>query len=286
METMLQWVDSYGARRNDSGRKVSEQKGSEQKGSGQRAPERLLFGVRWRPRSFSAGCLHTLLVVLIALQGSSTATAAGQAADEADGWRLDRERDGVRIYTRPLADSSFRAVRSTMTVPYPIAELVALVRDTEACAEWAHLCRSSRVIETLSETDVYVYTHNDLPWPISDRDAVARVTWTIDAATGSVTMRARATADKLPKNRGIVRLTNADTRWRFTPLADGQIEIVSEAHVDPGGPLPAWLINRMLLDAPYKTLANMRRIVASGRYADAHFEFLEPLAAAATPLSP
>ncbi|MEM6707424.1 MAG: START domain-containing protein [Pseudomonadota bacterium] len=231
------------------------------------------------PRCLSgAGWLAALwfaFVVPIGLAADADGDGA-RTGDDADpyAWRLDRSRKGIDIFTRSVEGSRFRAVRATMVVDLPIEALVALVRDTEACPSWAHLCKSSRVVEETSETDMLVYTLNDIPWPVSDRDAVARVEWRRDADTGRVVMTATAVPSPVEGPSGAVRLTNAVTEWRFLPLADGRVAVESEAHVDPGGPMPAWLINRMLLDAPYKTLTNMREILSDGRYQGARFDFM------------
>ena len=47
------------------------------------------------------------------------------------------------------------------------------------------------------------------------------------------------------------------------PLGYGLTEkypsrFISDAHVDPGGPLPAWITNVLLVDAPFQTMTRMR----------------------------
>ena len=87
-------------------------------------------------------------------------------------------------------------------------------------------------------------------------------------------MRARAVGESdLGKRRGIVRLTDALTSWTFRPV-EGGIRVISDAHVDPGGPLPAWITNVLLVDAPFQTMTRMHALADSGRYDDASFAFL------------
>ena len=52
------------------------------------------------------------------------------------------------------------------------------------------------------------------------------------------------------------------------------MEVVSLAHIDPAGGVPAWLTNRLLVDSPWDTMRDMRKIVNEGRYADASFSFV------------
>ncbi|MCB1693502.1 MAG: hypothetical protein KDI19_12115, partial [Pseudomonadales bacterium] len=161
-----------------------------------------------------------------------------------------------------------------MTIVSELSAPVALVRDAAACPRWAALCKESRVVRTESETDLYVYNYNDLPWPVSDRDAVAHVVWHQDPSNLAVTMTATAVPGIVPEERKAVRLVSAVTRWRFEPVGEGRILIVSEAHVDPEGPIPAWITNMLLVDSPLKTMQNMREELATGEYDNAHFDFV------------
>lgn len=199
-------------------------------------------------------------------------------ADDHD-WELVRDRDGIAVYTKPVAGSKFKAVKSTMTMQTTLSELAALVRDSAACSEWADLCKKAEVIESVSETELYVYTYNDLPWPVSDRDAIAHVIWSQEPEHGTVTMTANLVdgntpSNKVPETKGTIRLKYGKTSWEFKPLGAGQVAVTSRAHVDPEGATPAWLTNRLLVGSPYDTMRAMRKIIRTGRYRGAKFEFL------------
>lgn len=198
------------------------------------------------------------------------------AADEQE-WTLKKEKDDIQIYTRAVDGSKFKAVRGVMLSDARLSSVVALIRDSAACSRWADLCKEARVLEQSSETDYLVYNLNDIPWPVKDRDAVTRVVWQHDPATGRVTMTATAIdSDLVPATGKAVRLRNAVTKWILTPQADGKLEIASEGHIDPGGPTPAWMTNLMLVDSPLKTLQNMRKeFELHDQYADRSFEFID-----------
>lgn len=199
---------------------------------------------------------------------------AAQHAEPVE-WELGRDRDGIKVYTRDVPGSKFKAVKAQMSLRTSLPELVALVRDSSACPEWADLCKLSEALEVVSETEMYIYTVNDLPWPVADRDVEAHVLWQQNPGDLSVTMTARVVASRKAKRKGTVRLTTGETSWIFTPGSNNMIDVVSLAHLDPGGSTPAWLTNRLLIDSPFKTLDAMRVLVKSGRYIDASFDFLE-----------
>lgn len=210
---------------------------------------------------------HSLKTIILVLVVSNYAVAE-------DNWVLERDKDGIQVFTQSVGDSSFDAVRAVMVVEAKLNALVGLVRDAAACPKWAELCKESRDHEVVSEQELYVYSYNDIPWPVKDRDALTHVLWDQDPETLAVTMTAVATSDLLPVTKGAVRIVNAKTRWIFTPMDDGRVEVVSEAHIDPNGPTPAWITNLLLVETPFKTLQGMRRLVQTGRYDESEFGFV------------
>lgn len=191
-----------------------------------------------------------------------------------EGWTLERDKNGVQIYTRDVKDSPYDQVKGVMRIKARLSSLVALVKDTDACADWADLCADSWVHKSLSETEQYVYTFNDIPWPASNRDVLAYVTWEQDPDNLKVTMHSEATSGLLNENKGVVRLTEANASWIFKPLDGGLVEVTTLAHINPGGPLPGWMTNLFLVDSPYNTLVKMRQAVTRPEYTNAEVSFI------------
>lgn len=189
-------------------------------------------------------------------------------------WDLRSDKEDIQVYTGDVDGSKLKAVKAFMEIETSLAEIVALVRDPEACPDWAELCKLSEHIEVTSETQMLVYTLNDLPWPVSDRDAIAQIQWSQDPQTLRVEMSAIVTPEGKPPRKGTIRIGYGVTGWSFTPLGNGKVAVESLAHLDPGGATPAWLTNRLLVDAPHQTLSNMREILRSKKYAGSTFDFL------------
>lgn len=190
-------------------------------------------------------------------------------------WKLKRDKHDVQVYLGNVTGSKYKAVRAVTRIQVRLQSVVALLRDTGACPEWADLCQEAHVHEQLTDTDLLVYTRNHLPWPVSDRDLVAEVVWSQDRRTGIVTMDSHAVDGVVARHKGCVRLTQAHTVWVITPLGQGWVEVAMEAHVNPEGPLPAWVTNHLLVKSPYKTVLGLRKAVFSPKYANARFGFID-----------
>ena len=48
----------------------------------------------------------------------------------------------------------------------------------------------------------------------------------------------------------------------ITPLKDGNVRIVQQMLIDPGGSLPAFIANMFVTDGPYYTFLNFKKLVA------------------------
>lgn len=212
-------------------------------------------------------CLVLFIGLLIAAPGANAADGSP--------WTLIRKRNGIEVFTRHIEGSKYKAVKATMTLHTSLSAVSALVRDKRECPRWQSLCKSAEALKVISPQDLYVYQINDLPWPVSDRDVVAHVIWRQNKKTLAVTMTASAVRGMMPRRKGLVRVTHAETRWTFTPVGRGMVRITTEAHIEPGGPIPAWVVNMLLVKSPFKTLSNMRNILASGRYDNARLNFIK-----------
>lgn len=220
-----------------------------------------------------------LIACVIAGLGISTprmSAAAPVVAADAEGWTIRRHEDGIEVATCPVEDSRHDAVRARMTVAASLAEIVALLKDESACAEWAAYCAGANVLAERGETEAWVYTWNDMPWPVRDREVVSHIKWRRDAESGVVHMEGRAVDDPIEETGNRVRLHDARSTWTLEPLAGGEVRVEIVSHVNPSSPVPAALLNSMLVEAPHDTLRRMRALLLSGRYADAQFDFLLP----------
>jgi hypothetical protein len=195
-------------------------------------------------------------------------------------WRLRKDEDNIQVYTRKVDGSPFDAVRTvTVMQDVRLSALTALIIDAEACTNWASRCVESYVYQRLSESDAYVYTHSNMPFPIKNRDVLTHAVWSQDATSLTVRVDSEATTGILDNIAGRLRLTQLRLGWIFKPLESGAVEISNEAHIDPGSSLPGWITNLLLVSIPYETMHGFVLEVTKAKYQDAVISFVtEPQA--------
>lgn len=187
------------------------------------------------------------------------------------------DKEDIRVFTQKMKGSEFKAFRAVTRVNSTLTGLVALLEDADAAKDWVFKCRRMELIESLSPTESYYYMITDMPWPVKNRDSISLAKVTQDAATGQVRVDIQAANGIKKSRKGYVRIREMSGYWLFTPLANGQVEVVYEAHADPGGGLPSWLVNSFVVDAPLNTLRGLREKIGKEVYQSASRAYISEI---------
>src|SRR5690606_13907638 len=117
--------------------------------------------------------------------------------------------------------------------------------------------------------EILCYLVTGAPWPRTDRDSVVHSLLQQDPDTHTVRIDMAVRNDVFPPNEDMIRITDMQGFWQFLPLAAGWVEVTYQVHADPGGGIPGWLINSLVVDTPYYTLRNMQKKVQEPRHQQA-----------------
>lgn len=191
-------------------------------------------------------------------------------------WELEKEEQEfqLKIYTREVKGSSLKEFKGEMLVETKLKTLAALLLDSPAAPEWIHQCESFEIIEQLDPKNAIIYFINGAPWPVSDRDAVVSSSFSQDPASQTVRIDIQALEDRVPEDDDYVRIPRMKGHWAFTPQGEGQVLVRYQVHAEPGGSLPAWLANSVVVDTPYYTMTNMVKMLQRKKYQQAEVAFI------------
>lgn len=176
----------------------------------------------------------------------------------AEEWQLARDQDGIRVYLASVPGSAYKAYRGVTTIRASLERLRHLQEDVQVSCGWIFQCQEQRMLKSQGAQS-WVYARFSAPWPVAPRDSILHVTTQV-AADGTVTRQLQALPDYLPVEKGWVRIARVDGFWTLRPMAAGLVEVVYQAHTEPGGSVPSWLANSFVLDAPFQTLQAYRAL--------------------------
>jgi hypothetical protein len=165
------------------------------------------------------------------------------AAQHAGPWELLRSSSELSIWQRSVPNSDIREVKVEAVIPAPTGRLWQVIRDTAAYPQFLPYVKEARIL-TVDEAGVRTIYQKISPPLVSQRDFVIRQIAQIDSETGvyqqdfeGVTGVGPAPVD------GVVRITAMHGRWVLEPVTPTSTRLVYWLHADPGGHVPAWIIN-------------------------------------------
>jgi hypothetical protein len=192
-------------------------------------------------------------------------------------WTLKKNEDGIKVYSRLPEGEKLEEVRATVRVKTSLSAFTALLKDVPGYKAWAYNCVESKVLKVVCDTAQCYYTQTDLPWPVSNRDLIFRSSLKQDSATLVIRTNSVCMPEMLDETEDVVRIKEGRTAWTLTPVAGGYVDVDYYACIDPGGTVPAWLINSTIDMGPYNTLQKVREMLEGGLHKNATFWFVKEL---------
>lgn len=192
-------------------------------------------------------------------------------------WQLKRTTNDLKVYTRNIAETGIKELRITTQFETSLSSIIALLDDVPANTDWVYTSKVAKITEQLAPNDMYYYSVSDFPWPLQDRDLIVHSVVEQDPDSKVVTSTSYAVEEKYPHQKGIVRVTIFNSKWIFTPLPGGKVNIEYTVKTDPGGNIPTFLTNMFIDKGPVATMKKMRDILAQPKYRDAKVDFIEEL---------
>lgn len=207
-----------------------------------------------------------------------TLLVAGAFAAPDTGWRLVKERNGISVYSRHTDQSRIKTFRAVMRMPVRDEyAMLAMFDHYDGYPQWQYMISSAREARRSGPDLRIIHMTTDLPWPVADRDFVAefRVLQKLTRAEESITFQFKARPDQLPVQDGYVRVRELTGYLKAKRLAADEMEISYEAHFDPAGYIPAWIINVIAADMPYFTLLKAREYIQRPEVAGTYSPYAE-----------
>jgi len=181
-------------------------------------------------------------------------------------WYLEREEDNIDVYIATIKGSAVKTFRGVVTVDSSLKSVLSVIADASSYPRWLYHCKSAKMIKFVSYNEVVSHVVTDMPWPLIDRDTIIQSIKTQNTSTKKVTIKIVSKPGMVGNLPNTIRINNINGLWELTPLHNGQLKILFQMSVDPGGTIPKWLVNSMLIDIPFYTLRNLRQIAKEPQY--------------------
>jgi len=206
-----------------------------------------------------------LLVPMWAVAEVSALQASSAAASSDGGWQFASEREGVSVWFRRFPNSSVNEVRGEAVFEVSAEALFAVLGDIES---YADLMPPTSLAQRLpgDGSGKRYYIEIDPP-VVSRRYYCMDVNLSRQRPDVFVSEWRMWSEGCVPRKSSLVPMRDNSGRWRLSALAPMKTRVEFQAHMDPGGQIPTWMVNRTTDGQIAKTFHSLRRASLLPRYA-------------------
>jgi hypothetical protein len=183
------------------------------------------------------------------------------AAIAQENWTLRKDDNGIAVYSRMLSNEKYKEIRVTCEFNATAEQLIKILQDVNHHKEWVYKTTNSYLISKKNKDTLYYYSVIALPWPVSNRDAAVQLSIGRNHDDKNITIMVRSIPSLVPKKSNLIRIPNSLGTYMVTALPNNHIKIDYTLTVDPGGTIPAWLVNYTATVGPYNTFLKLKQLV-------------------------
>lgn len=170
----------------------------------------------------------------------------------------------INVYSKEVLNSQLPEFKATAVIAAETEEILVVYRAPNSVADWLLMCTESEKLADLPDGDgYYVYLYFDLPWPLTDRDAIVRVEKV--EKDGTVTITGTGESNYIPEKKGAIRMPKISNKWQIIPENAVDKFVSFQAHVELAGRIPNWAVEIVTTKIPVHTLRNIEQIIIKNR---------------------
>ncbi|HVW13928.1 MAG TPA: START domain-containing protein [Mucilaginibacter sp.] len=176
-------------------------------------------------------------------------------------WQLVRDDDGIAVYTRRLPSEKFKEVKANFELNATEDQLISILQNIPHHKDWSYGTKRTFLISRKNKDTLIYYSEVSLPWPLSNRDLVIQLSFKKDTMDHTMRIQAKSIPGILPVNPGLVRVPFSLAQWDVKVLPNKSLQIQYTLSTDPGGAIPAWLVNFAASVGPYNSFKKLRELI-------------------------
>jgi hypothetical protein len=178
-------------------------------------------------------------------------------------WKLVKEKDGIKVYTRNEPSSDLKSFKGEADFNTDMKKLCSRIGNLDNLDWWDDDVKELNILHHERDKLIQYYFIYDSPWPFTDRDLCVEANIIKDTDAGLLIVHAVPYLCGPAEKKEIVRIKNYWQQWTMQDMGNGIFHVTLEGFLDPGGNIPPWLYNMVITDTPVKIIRNLRESVTS-----------------------
>ena len=176
-------------------------------------------------------------------------------------WEFVKEKDGIRIYKSDEPGSKLKAFKGESVLNTTLEEIYPLLSDPNHSEWWDDDLSYKEVLEYKPGKVSKYYLVYDVQWPFGNRDLYVESEILYDKQNRKAVVTTNSVDGVIPEKAELVRIARYWQRWTAVEEKKGEVHLLLEGFTDPGGNIPAWLVNAIIDKTPVRLFENLKALV-------------------------
>lgn len=190
-------------------------------------------------------------------------------------WVFRKETEGIKAYTQKHDWSKFDEYRIETTIDGNLSAILAVFKDFDIYP--VLFDGFDEIINHVNEPDRYVnYITINTPFPARNRDGVYVNELKYNQDQKLLHIDITCSDEYYNNDSGYVQIKNCNGFWDIKDIGGNKLKIVHQFVMDPGGNVPAFIINMQTVKNPLKTMKTLKKLILEPKYQNREFEILNP----------
>jgi len=174
-------------------------------------------------------------------------------------WQLKKEKDGISIYTRKVEGSNFLEFKAITTIDKVLLmDVLDILLDVENYDKLYADCMNPKLLKKEGNFYDIHYIQTKGVLTLKDRDGIYEQKTVIDNNGKHALVSLKPLPDYIDVYKNCVRIRDGSGFWELEDMGKGTVKVIYQFHGEPGGEIPAWLVNRFVVSHPLKTIKNLK----------------------------
>ena len=212
-----------------------------------------LLHLRFRKHGIG-GFMRALTIFLLSFIGMGAGAQNKHCA-------LKKDDDGILVYTCKSENERFKSLKATFTIAHTtVEELVSLLKKVDQYTTWQYNIISAKLLKPVSEDTMIVRTEIHAPWPVENRELIVEYSFLHQQSTKRLKVIAKTVSFEYPASEDVVSVPFSHAEWDVIAVGDA-LQVTYTMKIDPGGSVPAWLVNMAMAAGPHESFANLKKLL-------------------------
>ena len=173
-------------------------------------------------------------------------------------WELKKTESNIKIYTRDVAGSDLKEFKATTVFKnVTMSDVLKQIYEAPAYHDNSNFSISYTIENLNSQAERYFYYSEELPWPLKNRDVVTKLALE-EQDSNTVFLSIKVMPEGIPQKEKTIRIQDLKGSWLLEKHPDG-IRATQQIYMDPGGIVPAFIVNSLIVKGPLKTFTTLKK---------------------------